>query len=163
MAVIRRNGGVNEKVSTDELVPGDILVLPPHGCILHCDAALLNGTCIVNESMLTGESEPVPKTPLPSTPNLFFNPKEHSRHTLYCGTRLLQTRFYAGEPVLAVVVRTGFMTSKGNLVRAMLYPPPVDFHFEKDSYRFVELLAAIAFVGFLYTVVVKVGIKFSFF
>ncbi|XP_059486212.1 polyamine-transporting ATPase 13A3-like isoform X2 [Neocloeon triangulifer] len=155
MAVVKRLEGVNEKISTDELVPGDILVLPPHGCVLHCDAALLNGTCIVNESMLTGESEPVPKTPLPSTPNLLYDSKEHARHTLFCGTRLLQTRFYAGEPVLAVVVRTGFLTSKGNLVRAMLYPPPVDFHFERDSYRFVELLAAISFIGFLYTVVVK--------
>ncbi|XP_065336343.1 polyamine-transporting ATPase 13A3-like [Cloeon dipterum] len=155
MAIVRRQGGEDEKISTEELVPGDILVLPPHGCVLHCDAVLLNGTCIVNESMLTGESEPVPKTPLPSSPNLYYDSKEHARHTLFCGTRLLQTRFYAGEPVLAVVVRTGFFTSKGNLVRSMMYPPPVDFHFERDSYRFVMLLAAISFIGFLYTVVVK--------
>jgi cation-transporting ATPase 13A3/4/5 len=54
VAVVRRLGGSTETISTDELVPGDILVLPPHGCILHCDAVLLSGNCIVNESMLTG-------------------------------------------------------------------------------------------------------------
>lgn len=37
------------------LVPGDIIVLPPNGMIMPCDAVLLSGHCIVNESMLTGE------------------------------------------------------------------------------------------------------------
>lgn len=41
-------------MSTEQLVPGDLLLVPPHGCIMHCDAVLLAGNCIVNESMLTG-------------------------------------------------------------------------------------------------------------
>jgi hypothetical protein len=28
-----------------------------------------------------------------------FNRKEHAKHTLYCGTQVLQTRFYQGQPV----------------------------------------------------------------
>lgn len=36
------------------LVPGDVICIPPHGCVLQCDAVLLAGNCIVNESMLTG-------------------------------------------------------------------------------------------------------------
>lgn len=44
-----------------QLVVGDILIIPRHGCTLQCDAVLLNGTVIVNESMLTGESVPITK------------------------------------------------------------------------------------------------------
>lgn len=43
-----------ESISTELLVPGDIMVIPSHGCIMHCDAVLLTGNCILNESMLTG-------------------------------------------------------------------------------------------------------------
>lgn len=43
-----------EVISTDLLVPGDVLEIPTHGCIMHCDAVLLAGNCILNESMLTG-------------------------------------------------------------------------------------------------------------
>jgi len=41
-------------------------------------------------------------------------------------------------------------------VRSILYPPPVDFRFEKDSYKFVAFLSVIAAIGFLYTLVTKV-------
>lgn len=41
-------------------------------------------------------------------------------------------------------------------MRSILYPPPVDFRFEKDSYKFVAFLAVIAAIGFLYTLVTKV-------
>jgi cation-transporting ATPase 13A3/4/5 len=37
------------------LVPGDVIIIPPHGCVMACDAVLLAGNCIVNESMLTGK------------------------------------------------------------------------------------------------------------
>lgn len=52
-------------------------------------------------------------------------------------------------------MRTGFNTSKGGLVRSIMYPPPVDFKFEQDSYKFVVLLAAIASIGVVYTIVSK--------
>lgn len=43
-----------EDVPTGELVPGDVITIPQHGCVMTCDAVLITGTCIVNESMLTG-------------------------------------------------------------------------------------------------------------
>lgn len=106
--------------------------------------------------LVTGESVPVTKTPLPNSVTSRYDDKEHARHTLFCGTHVIQTRYYGNEKVYAVVIRTGFSTAKGNLVRSILYPPPVDFKFERDSYKFVQLLAAIASIGFLYTVVTKV-------
>lgn len=45
---------IYEEVPTTELVPGDIIVIPKFEFEVPCDIALLCGTCIVNESMLTG-------------------------------------------------------------------------------------------------------------
>jgi cation-transporting ATPase 13A3/4/5 len=98
----------------------------------------------------------VTKTPLPNS-EILFDAKEHARHILFCGTRVIQTRYFGTEHVLAVVIRTGFSTAKGSLVRSIMYPPPVDFEFERDSYKFVGLLACIASIGFIYTVITKVG------
>lgn len=57
-----------------------------------------------------GESVPVTKTSLPSSAPeaaASYSTEEHKRHTLFCGTQVIQTRFYSGELVKAVVVRTG--------------------------------------------------------
>ena len=59
--------------------------------------------------------------------------------------------------VMAVVISTGYMTAKGSLVSAIMYPPPVDFRFERDSYRFVGFLASLASVGFIYSIIRKVA------
>lgn len=48
------NPEIEEIFSTD-LVPGDVMVIPLNGTVMPCDAVLINGTCIVNESMLTGK------------------------------------------------------------------------------------------------------------
>ncbi|XP_068211520.1 polyamine-transporting ATPase 13A3 isoform X2 [Palaemon carinicauda] len=149
-----RNENV-ETIPSEHLVPGDLIAIPPQGCMMQCDAVLLQGTCIVNESMLTGESVPVTKTSIVDRADIIYSDKEHGRHTLYCGTQVIQTRFYGGEKVVAVVVRTGFITNKGSLVRSIMYPPPVDFKFQQDSYKFVGVLAGIASIGFIYTVITK--------
>lgn len=47
---------IEEILSTD-LVPGDLIVIPSNGTIMPCDAVLVSGTCIVNESMLTGKNK----------------------------------------------------------------------------------------------------------
>lgn len=51
-----------EQAMSTELVPGDVIVVPANGLVMPCDAVLVQGTCIVNESMLTGC---VPIHPLP--------------------------------------------------------------------------------------------------
>ena len=46
---------VFEAVPAEHLVPGDVIEIPGgHESTMACDAILLNGNCIVNESMLTG-------------------------------------------------------------------------------------------------------------
>ncbi|XP_058043326.1 polyamine-transporting ATPase 13A3 isoform X2 [Ahaetulla prasina] len=162
VSISRANHGVEEVLSTD-LVPGDVIVVPLRGMIMPCDAVLLSGTCIVNESMLTGESVPVTKTNLPNPSkdcqaleDEVYNPDGHRRHTLFCGTTVIQTRFYTGELVKAVVIRTGFSTSKGQLVRSILYPKPTDFQLYREAYLFLLCLVGVAGIGFLYTIVISI-------
>ena len=45
-----------DDLSSEDLVPGDVLVIPKNGMSMPCDAALLTGNCIVNEAMLTGNN-----------------------------------------------------------------------------------------------------------
>lgn len=45
----------DEWVDSSELVPGDCLVLPQEGGVMPCDAVLVAGECVINESSLTGE------------------------------------------------------------------------------------------------------------
>ena len=156
VSVLRPNGNEQE-VSSESLVPGDVVVIPSNGCVLHCDAVLLCGNAIVNESMLTGESMPVTKTPIPNPPKNHPEIDEpvdlikHKRHVLFCGTHVVQTRYYGNAHVLALVLRTGFYTAKGNLIRSILFPKPVDFKFFSDAMKFIGVLCFFAAAGFIYT------------
>nr|XP_058929855.1 polyamine-transporting ATPase 13A2 isoform X3 [Kogia breviceps] len=146
-----RPGGEEEWVDSSELVPGDCLVLPQEGGLMPCDAALVAGECMVNESSLTGESVPVLKTALPEGPVPYF-PETHQRHTLFCGTLILQARAFVGPHVLAVVTQTGFCTAKGALVSSILHPRPINFKFYKHSMKFVAALSVLALLGTIYSI-----------
>ncbi|CAB3243695.1 unnamed protein product [Arctia plantaginis] len=146
-----RTGREECVVNASRLVPGDVLVLPPDGCVMPCDAMLLTGTCIVNESMLTGESVPVMKGPPCVSPEI-YSTEGHKRHTLFAGTHVIQTRFYGNNQVLAKVVRTGFYTAKGELIKSILFPKPFDFQFYKDAVKFVIFMFFIAAIGMGYSV-----------
>lgn len=62
-------------MDSSELVPGDCLVLPQEGGVMPCDAALVAGECVVNESSLTGE----PCLLEAQSPSLQSNPLPLSR------------------------------------------------------------------------------------
>uniref|UniRef100_A0A8C2XTE1 ATPase cation transporting 13A2 n=1 Tax=Cyclopterus lumpus TaxID=8103 RepID=A0A8C2XTE1_CYCLU len=151
---VRRNSGAEECMSSEELVPGDCLVIPQEGLLLPCDAALLVGECLVNESMLTGESVPVLKTPLPTGEGRYSSETEQRRHTLFCGTQLIQAKGWGSSGAVAVVTSTGFFTAKGSLVSSIMHPQPIDFRFYQDSGKFLLLLGLVAFIGTIYSIVV---------
>ncbi|KAI7829103.1 hypothetical protein BX661DRAFT_181378 [Kickxella alabastrina] len=165
--------------SAEELLPGDVFEVTSGMYILPCDAVLLEGDCIVNESMLTGESVPVAKVPV--VPAVFGKMRlasstfgsEIAKHVLFSGTRLVrvkktglgfggmrwleldhqqqQKQPMTGTPAraTAMVLRTGFNTTKGALIRSILFPRPNKFKFYEDSFRFIGILAVIAAFGFL--------------
>nr|XP_020468149.1 probable cation-transporting ATPase 13A2 isoform X2 [Monopterus albus]XP_020468150.1 probable cation-transporting ATPase 13A2 isoform X2 [Monopterus albus] len=152
---VRRSSGAEECVNSLELVPGDCLIIPQEGLLLPCDAALLAGECLVNESMLTGESVPVLKTPLPAGERKYSSEAER-RHTIFCGTQLIQAKGggQRGSAAVAVVTNTGFFTAKGSLVSSILYPQPINFRFYKDAGKFLLILGFVAFFGTIYSCVV---------
>ncbi|KHJ93431.1 haloacid dehalogenase-like hydrolase [Oesophagostomum dentatum] len=45
---------------------------------------------------------------------------------------------------------------KGQLVRSIMYPKPVDFRFTKDLFKFVGFLGCISGCGFIYTIIIMV-------
>jgi Cu+-exporting ATPase len=60
-AVIIR-GGAEEEIPIDEVEPGDVILVKP-GEKIPVDGKVLEGRTAIDESMLTGESMPVDKTP----------------------------------------------------------------------------------------------------
>ncbi|KAH0589002.1 hypothetical protein H2248_004780 [Termitomyces sp. 'cryptogamus'] len=161
------NGLWVERDSSD-LVPGDLVNLSDSEfTIFPADFFLLSGDAIVNESMLTGESVPVSKIPMKDEDLLCWqNSKdENSKCMLYGGTKVVRIRGFidpdgSSRPALALVARTAFNTTKGALVRSMLYPRPIGFKFYRDSVRFIGILAGIAVLGFCYSAVqfVRLGV-----
>uniref|UniRef100_A0A8C9ESW6 P-type ATPase A domain-containing protein n=1 Tax=Pavo cristatus TaxID=9049 RepID=A0A8C9ESW6_PAVCR len=93
------------------LVPGDVFLLDGKKLSLPCDAVLIDGSCIVNEGMLTGESIPVMKTLLPLTespePWKTHSMEDYRRHVLFCGTEVIQAKSSGRGPARAVVLQTG--------------------------------------------------------
>uniref|UniRef100_A0A8C3K8J5 Cation-transporting ATPase n=1 Tax=Calidris pygmaea TaxID=425635 RepID=A0A8C3K8J5_9CHAR len=160
MVTVCRNKEGFQELESHHLVPGDTLVLKEGKTLLPCDAILISGQCIVNESMLTGESIPVTKTHLPQADN--FEPwrmhcaEDYKKHVLFCGTEVIQTKADDRGVVKAVVLRTGFNTAKGDLVRSILYPKPMNFKLYRDALRFLMCLIAFAAIGMIYTVCVFV-------
>jgi cation-transporting ATPase 13A3/4/5 len=159
-------------VGSTELVPGDVYeVTDPSLTQLPCDSLLLSGDCIVNESMLTGESVPVSKIPVTNESLDLLDLSassmhpEVARHLLFSGTKIIRARRPREDgdeeaAALAMVVRTGFNTTKGALVRSMLFPKPSGFKFYRDSFRYISVMAFIAFLGFIASFInfVRIGL-----
>jgi P-type E1-E2 ATPase len=121
-----RKDGQYITVGSEELLPGDVIKVPEN-ILFPCDFILLSGSVIVNEAILTGESIPVMKTSLMNTDLNTYSSEACSKHTLFGGTFSMQNRPTGEDPCLAVVTSTGFQTTKGGLVRDILYPRALKF------------------------------------
>jgi len=163
-------------IDSSDLVPGDIMIIAPNELeIFPCDAILLKGDCIVNESILTGESMPVKKTPIKNEKLYNINLEKEDiinsigNNCFFAGTSVVRVRGdgkninnednrdnkirkrdlkYETKSAYALVVRTGFNTVKGSLIRSMLFPRENYFKFYRDSFFFVFILSVLAFLGF---------------
>jgi cation-transporting ATPase 13A2 len=117
-----------------------------------------------------GESVPVSKTPVTDESVKLLDLAASSihpnlaKHFLFCGTKIVRARRPQDDSddeavALAVVVRTGFNTTKGALVRSMLFPKPSGFKFYRDSFRYISVMAVIALCGFVASFVNFIRLK----
>ncbi len=161
------------RLNSEELVPGDIIDLGAkyddemgesfgHRLIetLPCDVVLLEGDCIVNEAMLTGESVPVVKAPVSKADlaNILATGQDLAgldKNILYSGTKLIRVRPGStdSKATRGLVIRTGFSTAKGSLVRQMLFPRPISHKFYRDAFYFIGNLFVIAIIGMIATII----------
>jgi predicted P-type ATPase len=132
-------------VRSSALAPGD-LVRVAENWELPCDLVVVKGSTVCDESMLTGESMPVQKFPLPSDSSDVYDAEGNGKkYTLFSGTRTLASG--REEEILAVVQATGAHTSRGQLVQAILYPAPIRFKYDEHLKAVFSVLFVIGLVA----------------
>ena len=138
-------GGKWQQITSDKLLPGDLASVTrtkDDGGVA-CDMLLVEGTAIVNEAMLSGESTPLLKDSVQLRHSEDrIEPEGFDKNAfLWGGTKVLQVThpsateeapntvptLASGVPpppdsgAMAIVIKTGFETSQGNLVRTMIF------------------------------------------
>jgi len=158
--VYRKNKWI--KIKTDQLLPGDLVsVVNPKNDEqqVPCDLLIMNGSCIVNEAMLSGESTPQLKDSIEVLDaDTIYNINKQKNNTLYGGTKVLQVVQPEKYPVdtppdngcLATVLRTGFGTSQGKLVRTIIYSTERVSANNWESYVFILILLVFAIIASAY-------------
>lgn len=84
-----------EVIISSELVPGDLVAVGQQTgpAAVPADLLLLRGSCIVDEAMLTGESVPQSKEPVPTDKMdsvTLTDVPQPRRHLLFAGTSVVQ-------------------------------------------------------------------------
>ena len=97
----------------------------------------------MNESMLTGESIPIVKSPIPNNKEL-FSFKTSKNHILFEGTKVMQNK----NETLIVAVRTGFTSFKGQLIRTVLFPKIINNKSFKDIAKFIIFFLILCLILF---------------
>ena len=133
------------EIKSDKVLPGDLVSAGRTGedSGVACDMLLVEGNAIVNEAMLSGESTPLLKESVQLRPSdTRIDPEALDKNAfLWGGTKVLQIthpqsedegsdarlKVKSGVPpppdkgAMAVVLKTGFETNQGSLVRTMIY------------------------------------------
>ncbi|CAB9522845.1 Probable cation-transporting ATPase 13A4 [Seminavis robusta] len=150
-ARVKRDGAYIDIPQT-ELVPGDIISVEPGKC--HCDMLLFEaGTILTDESGITGEATPVAKTAVDAAAvSALYSPSTHKKNTISAGSIILETG-ESNVEALAVVTQTGSFTTKGNLLRDILFYERHQFKFDHEIKLVFFILILYAITGFTMTVI----------
>lgn len=111
-------------IRSDQLVSGDLVSIVRSDHNIPCDILLVEGSCIIDESTLTGESVPQMKEPIEDVldDDRKLDLNQDKLHILYAGTKILQhTPGSKEQGCIGYVLKTGFNTSQGKLLRTILF------------------------------------------
>jgi len=126
--------GEEHEVAIEELVPGDLVVFR-EGDILHADGVVRRSANLtLDESQLTGESEPVAKLPLEGA----ILPAPPDDRSFFAGS-LVQTGHGLGE-----VTCTGPRTRLGRIAHLVAKSAPEPTPLQRKTGRMVRVLGAVA-------------------
>lgn len=128
--------------STAELVPGDVFEVQENVQV-PCDAVILSGVVVVNESSLTGEAMPIRKLAIPDDDGEYDMMGSGKINTLFAGTTVSQITPApnSGDArVKALALRTGITSEKGMLIHKILFPSPVSFIFHEHLKVAISIL-----------------------
>ncbi|KAI9002348.1 hypothetical protein BC832DRAFT_561305 [Gaertneriomyces semiglobifer] len=149
-------------LQTDELLPGDVVSVTRQkdDSPVPADLVLLDGSCIANEAMLSGESTPQLKEALTSREDDdLFSYTDNKNNILYGGTKVLQVTPASDDGRLppppdkgavAYVVRTGFATQQGKLVQTIIYSTERITANNLESLLFILFLLVFAIIAAWY-------------
>lgn len=148
--------------STVDLLPGDLVSVnrTSEDAAIPCDMIIVDGSCIVNEAMLSGESTPLLKESIKLRPEEDTLQAEgvDKNSILHGGTMCLQVTPPTDASVsaapdngaLALVTKTGFETSQGSLVRVMIFSSERMSVANKEAFLFILFLLVFAIVASWY-------------
>lgn len=132
--------GKQRRIPGREVVPGDFLLLA-EGDRVPADALLRAGVHVsVDESLLTGESVPVRKTPS-ERGRALDAPGGDDLPSVFSGTLIT-----AGQGV-AEVLQTGLQTELGKIGKALQQVEPDTTFLQKETGRLVKVLAIVGLVA----------------
>jgi cation-transporting ATPase 13A1 len=160
------------EIPSSQLLPGDVFYLPSSDTMIPVDALLLEGSCIAQEAVVTGESVPQAKTAIEPDDSvqcgsdLLSIELKHRNSVLFAGTTIMQcdngfTKYKnknvskpikAASPIKCLALKTGSYSSKGEIVRALsknnahagsISTPQSD----RDSLRLIIALSTFAMVA----------------
>lgn len=150
-------------LKTNQLLPMDLVSVTRTAdeSAIPCDLVLVDGSCIVNEAMLSGESTPLLKESIKLRPqNASLEVEDTDKNAvLHGGTKALQVtgpESKSNVPLppdggaLAVVTKTGFETSQGSLVRVMVYSAERVSVDNREALMFILFLLNFAVVASWY-------------
>jgi Mg2+-importing ATPase len=146
---VKRDSGWHT-IDSRLLVPGDIIKIET-GDVVSADVRLIRTQhLVVNETVLTGESVPVPKSPdIPAAePQTIYE----SHNLCFSGTSVV------GGAAVAVVVETGVRTAMGTIVR-MTVETTKESEFSKGIGRFSRFILQMILVTLVFVFVANLLLK----